>query len=57
MVQDAKANLFGASPTYQTILEKNGISVSVNNLILLGVSSYWSPVFTGAPSSKWMDSM
>lgn len=25
MVQDAKANLFGASPTYQTILEKNGV--------------------------------
>ncbi|RYZ65009.1 MAG: hypothetical protein EOP08_07830 [Proteobacteria bacterium] len=25
MVQDAKANLFGASPTYQSILEKNGI--------------------------------
>jgi len=25
MVQDAKANLFGASPTYQSILEKNGV--------------------------------
>ncbi len=25
MVQDSKANLFGASPTYQSILEKNGI--------------------------------
>jgi acetoacetyl-CoA synthetase len=25
MVQDSKANLFGASPTYQAILEKNGI--------------------------------
>ena len=25
MVQDSKANLFGASPTYQSILEKNGV--------------------------------
>jgi len=25
MVQDSKANMFGASPTYQSILEKNGI--------------------------------
>jgi acetoacetyl-CoA synthetase len=25
MVQDSRANLFGASPTYQSILEKNGI--------------------------------
>jgi acetoacetyl-CoA synthetase len=25
MVQDSKANLFGASPTYQAILEKNGV--------------------------------
>ncbi|MEY4760803.1 MAG: hypothetical protein RLZZ200_659 [Pseudomonadota bacterium] len=25
MVQDSRANLFGASPTYQSILEKNGV--------------------------------
>ena len=25
MVQDSKADMFGASPTYQSILEKNGI--------------------------------
>jgi len=38
MVQDSKANLFGASPTYQSILEKNGI-VPKNSFDLSGLDS------------------
>ncbi len=38
MVQDSKANMFGASPTYQAILEKNGI-VPKNKFDLSGLDS------------------
>jgi acetoacetyl-CoA synthetase len=38
MVQDSKANMFGASPTYQSILEKNGI-VPKNKFDLSGLDS------------------
>jgi acetoacetyl-CoA synthetase len=38
MVQDSKANMFGASPTYQSILEKNGI-VPKNSFDLSGLDS------------------
>ena len=45
MVQDSKANLFGASPTYQAILEKNGI-VPKNKFDL---SSLDSVTLAGSP--------
>ena len=47
MVQDAKANLFGASPTYQSILEKNGV-VPKNKFDL---SSLESVTLAGSPVS------
>jgi len=45
MVQDSKANLFGASPTYQAILEKNGV-VPKNKFDL---SSLDSVTLAGSP--------
>jgi acetoacetyl-CoA synthetase len=47
MVQDSKANLFGASPTYQSILEKNGI-VPKNKFDLSGLDSI---TLAGSPVS------
>ena len=47
MVQDSKANMFGASPTYQSILEKNGI-VPKNKFDL---SSLDSVMLAGSPVS------
>ena len=46
MVQDSKANLFGASPTYQSILEKNGI-VPKNSFDLSGPGVDHARRFTG----------
>ncbi len=45
MVQDAKANLFGASPTYQSILEKNGIVPKAK----FDLSSLQSVTLAGSP--------
>jgi len=47
MVQDAKANLFGASPTYQSILEKNGIVPKAK----FDLSSLDSVTLAGSPVS------
>ena len=47
MVQDSKANLFGASPTYQSILEKNGI-VPKNKFDLTSLDSI---TLAGSPVS------
>jgi len=47
MVQDAKANLFGASPTYQSILEKNGVVPKAK----FDLSSLDSVTLAGSPVS------
>ena len=47
MVQDAKANLFGASPAYQAVLEKNGIVPKAK----FDLSSLDSITLAGSPVS------
>jgi acetoacetyl-CoA synthetase len=47
MVQDSKANLFGASPTYQSILEKNGVVPKTK----FDLSSLQSVTLAGSPVS------
>jgi acetoacetyl-CoA synthetase len=47
MVQDSRANLFGASPTYQSILEKNGIVPKQR----FDLSSLESVTLAGSPVS------
>lgn len=47
MVQDAKAGLFGASPTYQSILEKNGVVPKLK----FDLSSLDSTTIAGSPVS------
>lgn len=47
MVQDARANLFGASPTYQSILEKHGVAPKAR----FDLSSLDSVTIAGSPVS------
>ena len=47
MVQDSKANLFGASPTYQSLLEKNGVVPKAK----FDLSSLQSMTLAGSPVS------
>jgi acetoacetyl-CoA synthetase len=47
MVQDSKSNLFGASPTYQSVLEKNGVVPKKK----FDLSSLQSVTLAGSPVS------